>query len=537
MFTLSDSQRFSLTILALSLTSLTASLSVTSLSNALPVITNELKGTDIEAFWAGTAYVLCSAVFQPPFAIFSHIFGRKPLFVIAFLFFLSGSAIATAAKNFRILLAARAIQGTGGGGLITLSEILTADLTPLRERGKWIGLLSMMWAVGSVAGPIVGGALAHERIWRWLFALNLPLASASLAVICVSVKPRIQHSDFRQALSRVDWPGFGIFIPSMTSFLIPVTWGGETFPWYNWHTLVLLSLGVFGLSLFTVYETWIAHEPFLLRSIFHEWNTKVIYSQTFFHGLLVWSLLYYLPLYYQGVKGFSPLVSGIAVLPETCTISAAAGVVGLLITTTGRYRWALWTGWLVTTTGLGLLYLLDFDCPTYRWVIINLTVGLGMGSLFTSTNLAIQANIPINDLSFALGFFAFFRTLGQSVGIAVGGTVFHNMFERNLPADSSILALTQGHGIDAAPLIEVLNGIPDQDPRKHKIIHAYVEALRILWLVLCGCSALGLLASFFTKAYSLGPGHNRGHRTEADDYEDPETANVTLETRKGNQNT
>ncbi|KAL2831978.1 major facilitator superfamily domain-containing protein [Aspergillus pseudoustus] len=533
MFTLSDSQRFSLTILALSLTSLTASLSVTSLSNALPVITNELEGTDTEAFWAGTAYVLCSAVFQPAFAIFSHIFGRKPLFVIAFLCFLSGSSMATAAKDFRILLSARAIQGTGGGGLITLSEILTADLTPLRERGKWIGLLSMMWAVGSVAGPIVGGSLAHKSIWRWIFALNLPLASASLAVICVSVKPRAQHNDLRQALSRVDWLGFGIFIPSMTSLLIPITWGGGMFPWYSWRTLVPLSVGVLGLVLFTAYETWIAHEPFLLRSIFRERNAKGIYLQTFLHGLLVWSLLYYLPLYYQGVKGFSPLLSGVAVLPETCTISVAAGVVGLLITVTGRYRWALWTGWLVTTVGLGLMYLLDVDCPTYRWVIINLIVGVGMGSLFTSTNLAVQANMPVNDLSFALGFFAFFRTLGQSVGIAVGGTVFHNIFETNLPIDPGIVALTQGHGIDAAPLIQVVNAILDQDPRRHKVIFAYAEGLRVLWLVLCGCSALGLLVSLFTKAYSLGSGNSQAHHDEAD--EEPEMPIVALGPEKGNQ--
>jgi hypothetical protein len=203
--------------------------------------------------------------------------------------------------------------------------------------------------------------------------------------------------------------------------------------------------------------------------------------------------------------------------------------------------------------GLGLLYLLDVDCPTYRWVIINLTVGVGMGSLFTSTNLAIQAKISVNELSSALGFFAFFRTLGQAVGLAVGGTVFHNMFDRNLPTEPSILSLTRGHGIDAAPLIGVVNAIPREDPRKHKIIYAYAEALRILWLVLCGFSALGLLASFFTKGYSLGPckrrvdikwknellsnilaaGDNRAHRTDADDYLESVPPDMALDSGKG----
>ncbi|CAG8364604.1 unnamed protein product [Penicillium salamii] len=504
MFQFSDERRFALTIVSLSTISLTVSLSSTSLSNAIPVITNQFHGTDTQAFWSGTAYLLCSAVFQPAFAVASHHFGRKPLFIFALLFFVAGSALATGSGCFQVLLAARSIQGFGGGGLLTLSEILIADLAPLRERGKWIGLLSMMWAIGCVSGPIVGGALAHENTWRWIFALNLPLACASLALICVSLKPTKLGTTLEKAAGHIDWIGFGLFIPSMATFLIPITWGGELFPWKSWHTLVPLFVGTMGLMLFVIYEIWIAKQPFLLGSIFRDGNSRLIYLQTFMHGLIVWCLLYYLPLYYQAVQSFTPLMSGVALLPETFTISISAGVVGMLITISGHYYSALWIGWATTTTGVGLLYLLNTDTAVYIWVLINLVVGLGTGSLFTSTNLAIQANKESHEMSHALGFFAFFRTLGQSIGVAIGGTTFDNIFRQKMQENPALTALTKELGTGAASLVQSMKGIPEDDPRKPELIQVYANALRMVWPVLCACSGVALLASIFVKRYSLG---------------------------------
>ncbi|KAJ5345695.1 hypothetical protein N7452_003699 [Penicillium brevicompactum] len=503
MFELPDDRRFTLTIVALSTISLTVSLSSTSLSNAIPVITNQFHGTDTQAFWSGTAYLLCSAVFQPAFAVASHHFGRKPLFISAVIFFLAGSALATGSGSFEVLLSARSIQGFGGGGLLTLSEILIADLTPLRERGRWIGLLSMMWAVGCVCGPIVGGALAHENIWRWIFAINLPLASASLALICISLRPS-EVGVLKADKGRIDWVGFGLFIPSMASFLIPITWGGEMFPWASWHTLVPLLTGTAGLISFVSYEIWVAREPFLLGSIFRDGNSRLIYLQTFTHGLVVWCLLYYLPLYYQAVQSYTPLMSGVALLPETFTISLSAGLVGMLITATGRYYSALWIGWATVTTGVGLLYLLNTNTAVYEWVLINLVVGLGTGSLFTSANLAIQANKSSDEMSHALGFFAFFRTLGQSIGVAIGGTTFDNLFNQKLRDNPALGALAKKLGTGAAALVQSLKVVPEDDPRKPQLIQAYADSLRVIWLVLCGCAGVALLASLFVKRYSLG---------------------------------
>ena len=197
-------------------------------------------------------------------------------------------------------------------------------------------------------------------------------------------------------------------------------------------------------------------------------------------------------------------MSGVALLPETFTISLSAGLVGMLITISGRYYSALWVGWAVTTTGVGLLYLLNTNTAVYEWVLINLVVGLGTGSLFTSTNLSIQANKSPDEMSHALGFFSFFRTLGQSIGVAIGGTTFDNLFSRKLRDNPSLGALAKELGTGAAALVQSLKGVPDNDSRKPQLIQAYANSLRVIWLVLCGCAGIALLASFIVKRYSLG---------------------------------
>lgn len=197
-------------------------------------------------------------------------------------------------------------------------------------------------------------------------------------------------------------------------------------------------------------------------------------------------------------------MSGVALLPETFTISISAGLVGMLITLTGRYYSALWAGWTITTTGLGLLYLLNVRTTVYQWVVINVVVGLGTGSLFTSTNLAIQANISSEDMSHALGFFAFFRTLGQSIGVAIGGTTFDNIFQARLDDDPTLSALAKQLGSGAAALVQSMEAIPEDDPRKPKLVQVYADSLRMIWPVLCACSGVALLASFCVKIYDLG---------------------------------
>ncbi|KAI4229445.1 MAG: hypothetical protein LQ349_006398 [Xanthoria aureola] len=496
------SPRMYLVFLTLAVITMMVALDGTSLSVALPIISEKLGGQAIEAFWSGTSFLLCSTIFQPSFASFSHIFGRKPMILTGLVFFLIGSIVAAVARDFAVLLAGRSLQGIGGGGLIALTEIVVADLVPLRLRGQWFGLISAMWALGSVTGPIIGGAFAQAANWRWIFWINLPFIGIAFVFIPLFLKLAFKPSSLTAQLARVDWFGSFLFIASTTSFLIPITWGGVSYPWTSWHTLVPLCLGIAGLITFIAYEETVAAEPLIRLVIFKNQTAAVSYSATVIHGMILWSLLYYLPLYYEAVKGFSPIVSGVALFPETFTVAPASVAVGILITVTGRYRWAIWGGWVLTVLGTGLLYLLDVDTPTASWIFINLVGGLGMGMLFPSMAFAIQASQTNEDLAFAIAMFSFFRAFGQTLGVAVGGTVFQNQMKSKLLTYPALASKAGEYSKDASGLVQIIKSMQD-DAMKQNLQHAYADSLKVVWATMCGLGAAGLILSLGTKGLDM----------------------------------
>ncbi|KAL8776008.1 MAG: hypothetical protein Q9213_008412 [Squamulea squamosa] len=496
------SPRLYLAFLTLAVITMMVALDGTSLSVALPIISRDLGGTAIEAFWSGTSFLLCSTIFQPSFASFSHIFGRKPMILTGLVFFLIGAIIAAVARNFAVLLVGRSLQGIGGGGLIALTEIVVADLVPLRLRGQWFGLISAMWALGSVSGPIIGGAFAQGANWRWIFWINLPFIGIAFVFVPLFLKLAFKPSSFTAQLARVDWFGSFLFIASTTSFLIPITWGGVSYPWTSWHTLVPLCLGIAGLITFITYEEIIAAEPLIRLVIFKNRTAAVSYSSTVIHGMILWSLLYYMPLYYEAVKGFSPIISGIALFPETFTVAPASIVVGILITVTGRYRWAIWAGWFLTVLGTGLLYLLSVQTSTVAWIFLNLVGGLGMGMLFPSMAFAIQASQTNEDLAFAIAMFSFFRAFGQAIGVAVGGTVFQNQMKSKLLAYPALASKANEYSKDASSLVQIIKGMQD-DGVKQNLQHAYADSLKVVWATMCGLAGVGLILSLGTKGLDM----------------------------------
>ncbi|KAI4171435.1 MAG: hypothetical protein LQ343_004291 [Gyalolechia ehrenbergii] len=496
------SARLYLAFATLAVITMMVALDGTSLSVALPLISDKLGGTAIEAFWSGTSFLLCSTIFQPSFASFSHIFGRKPMIMTGLVFFVAGAIVAAVSHNFGILLVGRSLQGIGGGGLIALTEIVVTDLVPLRLRGQWFGIISAMWALGSVSGPIIGGAFARGDTWRWIFWINLPFTAVALVCVPIFLTLAFKPSHFTAQLARVDWFGSFLFIASTTSFLIPVTWGGVSYPWTSWRTLVPLCLGIAGLITFAAYEEVVAAEPLIRLVIFKNRTSAVSYVATVLHGMILWSLLYYLPLYYEAVKGFSPIISGVALFPQTFTVAPSTMVVGILITVTGRYRWAIWSGWVLTVLGTGLLYLLDVDTSVVEWIFLNLVGGLGMGMLFPSMAFAIQASQKNKDLAFAVAMFSFFRAFGQALGVAVGGTVFQNQMKTKLLAYPALASKAYEYSRDASSLVQIIKAMRD-DVVKENLQHAYADSLKVVWLTMCGLAGVGLILSLWTKGLDM----------------------------------
>ncbi|KAI4098058.1 MAG: hypothetical protein L6R37_006697 [Teloschistes peruensis] len=478
------SVRLYLAFCTLAVITMMVALDGTSISVALPVISSKLRGTAIEAFWAGTSFLLCSTIFQPSFASFSHIFGRRPMIMTGLVFFLAGAIVAATSHNFGVLLAGRSLQGIGGGSLIALTEIVVTDLVPLRLRGQWFGIISAMWSLGSVSGPVIGGAFAKGDNWRWIFWINLPFIGVAFIFVPLFLRLAFKPSNLTAQLARVDCLGSFLFIASTTSFLIPITWG------------------IAGLITFIAYEEVVATEPLIRMVIFKNRTSAVSYFTTVIHGMVLWSLLYYLPLYYEAAKGFSPIISGVALFPESFTVAPAAVVAGILITVTGRYRWAIWSGWVLTVLGTGLLYLLDLRTPIITWMFLNLVGGLGMGLLFPSMAFAIQASQKNEDLAFAVAMFSFFRAFGQAIGVAVGGTIFQNQMKMKLQAYPALAAKAAEYSRDASSLVQIIKTMQD-GVMKQNLQHAYADSLKVIWATMCGLAAVGMTTSFWTRGLDM----------------------------------
>ncbi|KAI5801600.1 major facilitator superfamily domain-containing protein [Peziza echinospora] len=508
-------------------------LDATSLSVALPIIAKALHGSAIEAFWSGTSFLLTSTVFQPSLASFSQIFGRKPVFLIAMVFFTVGAIIAALANDFTNILIGRAIQGVGGGGLTAITEIIVTDMVPLRQRGAYLGLLSTVWAVGSVSGPIIGGGFAQGASWRWIFWLNLPFCAIGFVMIPLFLNITTVPSSLKEKLKQVDWFGTFLFISSTASVMIPVTWGGVMYDWDHWRTLVPLILGIVGLIGFVLYEIYYATHTLIKLEVFMNRTAAANYVGTVMHGIILWCMLYYLPLYYQAVKHMSPVMSGVAIMPQTLTVTPASIIIGLLVSYTGRFRWAVWGGWVATVVGLGVMTLLDVGTSTVAWVFLNLASGLGTGILFPSMAFAIQASASEENTAYAVAIYSFLRAYGQSLGVAIGGVIFQNALISKLSKTPGLNELAGDYAKDAVALVEAIKMMPHNAPGRAELIKAYAESLQVVWMAMIGFAVVGLLISLFTEGLALdralGSKHKLEQQKKLEDQESPSEKTKDLE--------
>ena len=303
-------------------------------------------------------------------------------------------------------------------------------------------------------------------------------------------------------LRRVDWIGSVLFIGSTTSFLIPISWGGVSYAWDSWRVLVPLITGIIGLAIFILFEEYVANEPLIRLDVFKNRTAAASYFETTLHGMILWCLLYYMPLYYEAVKGETPIMAGISLFPATFTVAPAAMVTGIVITKTGRYRWGIWSGWILTTFGSGILYLLDVNTTTVQWVFLNLVSGLGMGIVFPSVAFALQAATTNKDLAFAVALFSFFRAFGQAIGVAVGGVVFQNQLKKKLLNYPLLAPMANAYSSDASGLVQIIKEM-QHGPARTQLIQSYADSLKSIWVVMTALAGVALLSSFLIKGFEL----------------------------------
>ena len=296
------------------------------------------------------------------------------------------------------------------------------------------------------------------------------------------------------------------------------------FEWSSWRTLFPLILGLVTLVGFGYYEHRLGNadrmskqsvaghtivvDPIMRSGLFGSITLNVLYMETILHGMILWSLLYFLPIYYQACKSYTPIITGVALLPEVGLVAPVSVIAAFVITKMGRYRVVLWSGWLSTTAGAGLLFLLQPDSPVYAWILLNVLVSLGTGILFPSMALSIQAACRPADSGHAAALFSFLRVVGQALGLAVSGVAFQNRLFQALSADPKYAATASQYSSDATALVGIIQKMGDGDPEKAFLQQAVADSLRVIWLLMTVVAGVGLISSLFTREYSLNQEHD-----------------------------
>ncbi|KAI1111522.1 major facilitator superfamily domain-containing protein [Nemania sp. NC0429] len=492
--------------IALAFLAFMAAIDSTIITTSLPTITREIGGTGVYV-WIANSYLFASTVPQPLYAQIANVFGRRnPLFVAIALFFI-GSGVAGGAHNPTTLIAGRTIQGLGSGGLYVLSDVIICDLIPPRYRGPFLSAVLSTAAIGTTIGPIIGGALA-EANWRWIFWINLPVVSVLFFMIVLALRVKYKRSaTWRAALSRVDFLGNAIFIPSIVSLFFGLIMGGNNtagYPWRSWRVILPLILGVVGWVCFHIYESSsICREPSAPPRLFKHRTSAIGFFMIFLASIVLQGISYFLPIYFQAVKGATPLLSGVYYLPFTVGLIPLAGLAGGFLSKTGKYKPVHWAGFALSATGVGLFSILKENTPTGTWIGIQLVAAAGAGFIFTVTLPSTLAPLSEADVAVATGTYSFVRSLGLVWGATMSAIIFNNQVDAHLgtlsdPSYRPLLAEGAAYTFASGPGMQSLPATI-----RAEVIHIYVEAMRIVWLVFVGVSSLGFLVTFLEKHVEL----------------------------------
>jgi hypothetical protein len=332
--------------------------------------------------------------------------------------------------------------------------------------------------------------------------INIPFAVISLIMVPLTIRLKLVPGLIAEKLKQIDWIGNFIFIISATSLLMPITWGGILFPWDSFLTLMPLIIGVAGLAFFVRYEKYIPLQPIIRLDLLANYNMVYSLFAALINALIVYGSLYFLPLYYEAVKEFDPVLSAVALLPATFTVAPTAVISGIITTKTGDFRVLTCTGWIITTLGMGIVCLLDVQTSTLQWVFLTLCPGIGLGILYTSLVFVNQSAADDEGQSFAVSMFIFARLLGQCLGVALGGVIFQNQLSARLLAISELADKAYEYSSDASSLVLTIINMED-GLEKRELVQAYADSLRIVWAVMCVLSGIALLGSFWVRPVSL----------------------------------
>jgi len=457
----------------LMVTMLLASLDQTIFSTALPTIVGELNGVD-HMLWVTTAYILASTITLPVYGKLGDLIGRKGLFIAAIGLFIAGSIVGGLATDMTWLIAGRAIQGLGGGGLMILSQAIIADVVPARERGKYMGIMGGVFALSSVAGPLLGGWFTEGIGWRWAFWMNIPLGILAI----VSAVAFLRLPKVESAKPRIDYTGMVLLALASTGLVLVTTWGGTT---YDWDSLVIIGL-IVGTAIaafaFVMVER-AASEPIMPLHLFRDRNFVLTTIAGLITGIAMFGALAYLPTYLQMVTGVNATEAGLLMIPMMAALLVASIVSGQLVSRTGRYKWLPIVGTSIVAVALVLMSTMTPSLAIPILCLYLAVMGLGLGMSMQILILIVQNSFPAREVGTATASNNYFRQIGASLGAAIVGSLFvaklTTLLAERMPAGSG----SDGGGSNSfTPAI--VRGLPSEV--RNVIVGAYNDALTPVFL-------------------------------------------------------